>query len=73
LRRITDQSHAARAAAPEPYHGGGGAGLLDKYQSRRVQHALLSDPAPACARQIGTLLLGRLEMPFLEADPVCCP
>jgi len=62
--RVADQTLAARTAAAKPHHHGVRAGLIDKYQFRRVEHALLAHPAAAGADHLGALLLRRVQSFF---------
>jgi len=64
VRRVVDQSLAARTAASQPDHRGGGAGLVDKHQSRGIKHALLSHPMSPRAGHLGALLLRRVQSFF---------
>jgi hypothetical protein len=66
LRRIADQPLSARTATAQPHHAGARPGLVDKHQSGRGEHALLSHPAPARGR-LRALLLRRVQT-FFEAD-----
>lgn len=64
VRNRRDQSLAAQAAASEPHHVGAGCGLVDKYQSGGVKHALLSYPTSARPSDVGSLLLGGVQTFF---------
>lgn len=64
LRRIADQALSARATAAQPYHAGARPGLVNKYQSGRVKHALLPHPAPARAGDFRAFLLRRVQSFF---------
>ena len=64
LRNIADQSLAARAAAPQPYHIGAGCGFIDEHQSGRVKQALIPHPAPTCPRHVRSLLFRRVQAFF---------
>jgi hypothetical protein len=58
VRHGGDQARAERAAAVAPGHVGGGAGLVEKDEARRVHEALPDAPQPAFAGDVGALLLG---------------
>jgi hypothetical protein len=60
VRRVADQTLTSWTAASQPHHCGGGAGLVDKYQSCGIKHALLSHPTSARADHLGPLLLRRV-------------
>jgi hypothetical protein len=58
MRHRRDQALAARAAAVAPRHVGGGPGLIDEDEPRRVHEALPAAPARALAGDVETVLLG---------------
>ena len=64
VRRVADQTLAARTAASQPHHRGAGAGFVDKHQSRGVKHALFSLPTSARASHLGAVLLLRVKSFF---------
>jgi hypothetical protein len=64
VRHATDQSFAARAAAPGSHHVGADAGLIEKHQRSRIQQALSSDPTSARAGYISPGLLARVQSFF---------
>jgi len=70
LRRITDPSLAARTASPEPNHSGVVQVSSIKTSRRGSNVPCFPDPAPDAPAQVGALFAPRLEMLFLEADPV---
>ena len=55
--RVADQPLSTQGATSQPHHAGGRAGLVDKDESGRVKHALLSHPTPARAGHFRALLL----------------
>src|SRR5215467_13717884 len=67
--RVTDQSLAAWTAASQPHHRSGGAGLIDKHQSRGIKHALLAHPTSPCAGHVGTLCSAAYKV-FFKAEVV---
>jgi hypothetical protein len=54
-----DQTLIRGAAAVAPGQGGGGRGLVEKDEVRRVHEALPGPPPPALADHVGPVLLGR--------------
>src|SRR5260370_28102840 len=66
VRHAADQSLAAWATAAQPHHLGIGGGLVDKHQPGRIKPALLSNPASACASDVGSLLFRRAQAPPLS-------
>lgn len=82
LRRIANQPLSALTTTAQPHHARACPGLVDKHQSSRVKHALLSHPTLAGADVFRTLLLCRVQSFFLKlmfrrsrtATPRCgCP
>jgi hypothetical protein len=67
MRRVVDKPLATRSTAAQPHHRSGRAGFVDERQPRRVKHALLAHPAPACAGYVRTLPLRRVQS-FFTAD-----
>src|SRR6202048_5198108 len=58
-RGIADQALAAWVPTVEPQHVGGDCRLVDKYEVGRIKKALLPNPAPASAGDVGALALCR--------------
>jgi hypothetical protein len=56
VRRVANQSNAPWASTVEPHHLGAGSGLVDKHQSGRVKHVLLSNPATSRTGDVGSIL-----------------
>jgi hypothetical protein len=52
LRHMAHQPLAAGTTAVQSHHLGVGRGLIKKYQPSRIQHALLSHPAPPCPHYV---------------------
>ena len=69
VRRGVDQALAPRAAAVAARHVGGGAGLVEEDEARRVHVALPAAPAPALGGDVGPVLLGRPQRLFLCRRP----
>src|SRR5262245_63478530 len=59
MRRVADEPLATRSTAAQPHHRSVRAGFVDEHQPRRVKHALLAHPAPACEGYVTTLLVCR--------------
>ena len=70
MRHGIDQALAPKAPAVAPRHVGGGAGLVEEHEARGVHVALPDTPAPALARDIGPVLLGRSQRLFLCRRPI---
>jgi hypothetical protein len=66
-RGIADQALAAWVPTVEPQHVGGDCPLVDKYEVGRVKKALLPNPAPARASQVGALALCARRL-FFDGD-----
>src|SRR5260370_23643112 len=64
VRRVSDQSRAARTATSQPHHIGAGGGLVDKDKPRRIKQTFLSNPAPARTGHVRSLLLGSVQAFF---------
>jgi hypothetical protein len=62
---MADQTLPARRAATQPGHIGLGRRLVDEDRSRRIESALATLPAASFLRDIGPVLLGRMERLFL--------
>jgi hypothetical protein len=69
VRHGRDQARAERAAAVAPGQVGGGAGLVEEDEARRVHEALPDAPPPALAGDVGAVLLGRDQALFLWSRP----
>jgi len=64
MRRVADEPLATQSTAAQPHHRSVRAGFVDEHQPRRVKHALLAHPPPACAGYVRTLLLRRVQSFF---------
>jgi hypothetical protein len=64
VRHTANRALTARAASAQPRHLGIGSGLINEHQPGRIKHALLSLPAPARPRHVGTPLFGRVQAFF---------
>lgn len=64
VRRVSHQPHTACAATSQAYHIGGGGGLVDKHQPRRIKITLLTNPAPPRTRHVCPFLLGSVQSFF---------
>ena len=64
VRRVADQPLSARTPPSKPNHAGVRPRFVDKYQSGRVKHALVANPAPARAGHVRAMLLGRVQRFF---------
>lgn len=58
VRHFADETEAAPAAATAPGHVGGGCGLVDEDQSRRVKEGLIGPPLPPPDDDVRAILLG---------------
>src|SRR5262249_32622097 len=72
MRYAGDQALTARGTPVRPHHGGGGPGLVEEDQMRRIQLRLLALPGSARRGDIRPILLAGLERLFLRGQPKAC-
>jgi hypothetical protein len=69
VRHGRDQALARRATTVTARHVGGGAGLVEEHEPRRVHEALPASPLPAFGGDVGAVLLRRPQRLFFTLRP----